>query len=164
MSNLLYYDDNLDVLRRHVDDETVDLVYLDPPFNSNASYNVLFAERDGSQADRAVREGGHVTVSQLRDLRGMIECEKAEIGVLLCIEEPTGPMRKEAANAGFYKSPWGQHPRLQILTVEDLLTGKTINRPPAQTSVTFKRPLKATAKGPEHKRLNFEGADEGEPA
>jgi 16S rRNA G966 N2-methylase RsmD len=34
------------VLRRHVEDETVDLVYLDPPFNSNASYNVLFAEHD----------------------------------------------------------------------------------------------------------------------
>ena len=42
--NLLYYGDNLDVLRRHVADESVDLVYLDPPFNSNASYNVLFAE------------------------------------------------------------------------------------------------------------------------
>lgn len=42
--NLLYYGDNLDVLRRHVKDETVDLVYLDPPFNSNADYNVLFAE------------------------------------------------------------------------------------------------------------------------
>lgn len=42
--NVLYYGDNLDVLRRHVRDESVDLVYLDPPFNSNASYNVLFAE------------------------------------------------------------------------------------------------------------------------
>jgi hypothetical protein len=43
-TNLLYYGDNLDVLRRHVKDESVDLVYLDPPFNSNATYNVLFAE------------------------------------------------------------------------------------------------------------------------
>jgi DNA modification methylase len=42
--NLLYYGDNLDVLRRHIPDESVDLVYLDPPFNSNADYNVLFAE------------------------------------------------------------------------------------------------------------------------
>ena len=50
MENLLYYGDNLDVLRLHVKDESVDLVYLDPPFNSNASYNVLFAERNGSQA------------------------------------------------------------------------------------------------------------------
>ena len=42
MPNTLYYGDNLDILRQHVPDESVDLVYLDPPFNSNASYNVLF--------------------------------------------------------------------------------------------------------------------------
>ena len=43
--NLLYYGDNLDILRRYVKDETVDLVYLDPPFNSNANYNVLFRKK-----------------------------------------------------------------------------------------------------------------------
>src|SRR3970282_1727826 len=48
--NLLYYGDNLDVLRLHVKDESVDLVYLDPPFNSNANYNVLFAEKEGTHA------------------------------------------------------------------------------------------------------------------
>ncbi len=48
--NLLYYGDNLDVMRRHIGDESVDLVYLDPPFNSNTNYNVLFAEKDGSKA------------------------------------------------------------------------------------------------------------------
>jgi len=50
MQNVLYYGDNLDVLREHVKDETVDLVYLDPPFNSNATYNILFKERDGSDS------------------------------------------------------------------------------------------------------------------
>ena len=53
--NRLYYGDNLDVLRRHIDDESVDLVYLDPPFNSNANYNVLFAERDGTQAASQIK-------------------------------------------------------------------------------------------------------------
>ncbi|HAR49062.1 MAG TPA: site-specific DNA-methyltransferase, partial [Smithella sp.] len=48
-ANLLYYGDNLDVMRLHIKDETVDLVYLDPPFNSNTNYNVLFAEKDGSK-------------------------------------------------------------------------------------------------------------------
>ena len=48
--NLLYYGDNLDVLRRHIKDDTVDLVYLDPPFKSNQDYNVLFAEKDGTRA------------------------------------------------------------------------------------------------------------------
>jgi len=48
--NLLYYGDNLDVLRRHIKDETVDLIYLDPPFKSDQNYNILFAERNGSKA------------------------------------------------------------------------------------------------------------------
>ena len=50
--NKLYYGDNLEVLRRHIKDETVDLVYLDPPFNSNQDYNVLFAERSGRRSSR----------------------------------------------------------------------------------------------------------------
>lgn len=48
--NKLYYGDNLEVLRRYVKDESVDLVYLDPPFNSRQDYNVLFAEKDGARA------------------------------------------------------------------------------------------------------------------
>ena len=44
-SNSLYYGDNLDILRRYVQDESVDLIYLDPPFNSNQTYNVLFQEK-----------------------------------------------------------------------------------------------------------------------
>jgi site-specific DNA-methyltransferase (adenine-specific) len=50
MENTLYYGDNLDILRRYLKDETVDLVYLDPPFKSNQDYNVLFAEQNGSRA------------------------------------------------------------------------------------------------------------------
>ena len=51
--NTLYYGDNLDILRRYVADESVDLVYLDPPFNSNATYNVLFAEQHGERLFKA---------------------------------------------------------------------------------------------------------------
>ena len=53
--NSLYYGDNLDILRRYVRDESVDLVYLDPPFNSNQTYNVLFREKDGSRAASQIR-------------------------------------------------------------------------------------------------------------
>ncbi len=53
--NALYYGDNLDVLRRHVKDETVDLIYLDPPFNSKATYNVLFGEQNGSKAAAQIK-------------------------------------------------------------------------------------------------------------
>lgn len=52
--NTLYYGDNLNVLRDHVADESVDLVYLDPPFNSRQDYNVLFAEKDGSQSSSQI--------------------------------------------------------------------------------------------------------------
>jgi hypothetical protein len=53
--NTLFYGDNLDILRRYVADESVDLIYLDPPFNSNADYNVLFAEKDGTQPHSQIK-------------------------------------------------------------------------------------------------------------
>jgi DNA modification methylase len=53
--NQLFYGDNLDVLRRHVKDESVDLVYLDPPFKSDADYNVLFADRHGKRAAAQIK-------------------------------------------------------------------------------------------------------------
>ncbi len=46
----LYYGDNLQVMKEYVKDETVDLVYLDPPFKSSQDYNVLFQEQDGKRA------------------------------------------------------------------------------------------------------------------
>jgi len=54
LKNQLYYGDNYEVLQRYVKDETVDLVYLDPPFNSRQDYNVLFAEKDGSQSSSQI--------------------------------------------------------------------------------------------------------------
>ena len=53
--NTLYYGDNLDILRRYVKDESVDLIYLDPPFKSNQDYNVLFAEKNGSQSSAQIK-------------------------------------------------------------------------------------------------------------
>src|SRR5207245_2599434 len=55
VDNVLYYGDNLDILRRYLKDETVDLVYLDPPFKSDQDYNVLFAERDGSRSAAQIK-------------------------------------------------------------------------------------------------------------
>ena len=55
MTNTLYYGDNLDILRQYVPDESVDLVYLDPPFNSNASYNILFRERSGEESPAQIK-------------------------------------------------------------------------------------------------------------
>jgi DNA modification methylase len=50
MKNTLYYGDNLEVLRQHIRDESVDLIYLDPPFKSDQDYNVLFAEQNGTRS------------------------------------------------------------------------------------------------------------------
>jgi len=59
-TNLLYYGDNLPVLREHIRDEVADLIYLDPPFNSNADYNVLFGGNGHSQAQiRAFEDTWH---------------------------------------------------------------------------------------------------------
>jgi DNA modification methylase len=89
-------------------------------------------------------KAGQTTVSHLRDLRGVLDREGAEIGVLLAIEDPTKPMRTEAAAAGFYESPWGKHPRLQMLTVGELLDGRGIDYPPArQVNVTYRKAPKA---------------------
>jgi site-specific DNA-methyltransferase (adenine-specific) len=52
--NTLYYGDNLDILRRYIPDESVDLIYLDPPFNSNRNYNVLFKDESGRQSDAQI--------------------------------------------------------------------------------------------------------------
>jgi DNA modification methylase len=85
-------------------------------------------------------KAGHVTVSQVRDLRGVLEREKAEIGVFLCFEEPTKPMLREAAEAGLYKSTDGSTwPRLQILTIQQILDGKQPDYPAHRRDATFKK-------------------------
>ncbi|MGA9060994.1 MAG: DNA methyltransferase [Terracidiphilus sp.] len=87
----------------------------------------------------SVKAGG-VNVSQVRDLRGVLEREKAEIGVFLCFEEPTRPMKHEAAEAGLYKSPDGStYPRLQILTIQQILDGKQPDYPAHRRDATFKK-------------------------
>ncbi len=77
-------------------------------------------------------KGGGVGSPVLRDLRGAMEREGAPIGVLITLEPPTSAMEKEVAAAGFYDSPaWGKSfPRLQILTVEQLLHGARVDMPP----------------------------------
>ena len=53
--NQLYYGDNLDILRAHIPDESIDLIYIDPPFNSNQAYNVIFSEADGSSSQAQIQ-------------------------------------------------------------------------------------------------------------
>ena len=86
-------------------------------------------------------KSGHHKVSDVRDLRGVLDREKAAIGVVITLNEPTKPMIKEAAEAGFYSTTHAfvpeNFPRIQILTVGELLDGARI-----------KAPLSAVRKGP----------------
>ena len=85
-------------------------------------------------------KSGKTSSPHVRDLVGVIDREKAAIGLLITLHRPTRDMRTEAADSGFYESPWGKHPRIQILTVEELLSGKQLNMPPIQPGgTTFKK-------------------------
>lgn len=109
-------------------------------------------------------KAGHTSVAHIRDLRGVLDREQAEIGVLIAMQEPTQPMKTEAASTGFYASPgWhSKHPRLQILTVRELLEGKGIDYPSKHGNVTFKRAPKAQTSQGTAMELPL-GAGEEEP-
>jgi hypothetical protein len=68
-------------------------------------------------------KSGHVKSGDIRDFVGTLAREQAEMGVFLTLEEPSAPMKSEAATAGMYLSPWDQknYPKVQILTIEELL-------------------------------------------
>ena len=108
-------------------------------------------EAEGGKTKQVILsvKAGSTGVAHMHELRGVTEREKAEIGVLITMQEPTQPMRTEAASGGFYASPgWGgNYPRLQILTVAELLGGKGIAMPPIrQVSKTFKKAPRAKGK------------------
>jgi len=90
-------------------------------------------------------KGGGVTVNQIRDLKGVLEREKAPIGLFVTLEPPTAPMKKEAAAAGFFTGANGKpYPKLQILTVEELLNGHARPQFPDLSlgTLTFKKAKK----------------------
>jgi DNA modification methylase len=90
-------------------------------------------------------KGGGVEAKDMRDLRGVVDRDKAAIGVLITLEKPTRPMMAEAASGGFYESPWDRksYPRLQIFTVDELLEGAQIKMPQTGDLRTFKKAPKA---------------------
>ena len=109
-ANELYYGDNLDILPRYVGDESVDLIYLDPPFKSNQDYNVLFAERDGTQAAaqikafedtwrwdqaavRRVRRGGRAWRTGGRGPACVQDVRRAERHACLPVDDGASPRR-----------------------------------------------------------------------
>jgi site-specific DNA-methyltransferase (adenine-specific) len=112
---------------------------------------IYFFDDDSGKAKKVVVQvkGGHHTVSQIRDLKGVMERDKAEIGIFIALQQPTKPMMIEAVAAGFYESPIykdKKYPRLQILTIEELLAGKQIEMPRFHIDTFKKAELKGKKK------------------
>jgi site-specific DNA-methyltransferase (adenine-specific) len=87
-------------------------------------------------------KSGHVNSAHIRDLKGVLEREKSGIGIFLTLEEPSREMQTEAVSTGFYHSEIWQknYPRIQILTVEEILAGKCPDLPPTpQGASAFKK-------------------------
>lgn len=76
-------------------------------------------------------KAGTVSVSHIRDLIGVVQREKDEMGIFLSLEPATKPMQMEADSQGFYKSPLGKdYPKIQIFTIQQLMEGKKPDIPP----------------------------------
>ena len=121
---------------------------------------IYFHDGDAAKTKQIVIsvKAGKLHAPYVRDLRGVLEREQAALSVLLTLNAPTKAMRTEAASAGFYASPWGHHPRVQILTVGELLAGQTLDAPPArQTNRTYKRAPKARKKAGMQARIFGDG-------
>ena len=89
---------------------------------------IIFFQDDEKGAKKiivSVKGGENVTRTMIADLKNTVEREKAEIGLFVTLAEATKPMITEAASAGFYESPYmGAFPKIQILTIDDLLSGR----------------------------------------
>jgi site-specific DNA-methyltransferase (adenine-specific) len=95
-------------------------------------YINFFDDKSGQAKQVIVQvKSGYVGVNHVRELQAVIEREKAAIGALITMREPTKPMLTEAAATGFYESQEfpGRYPRLQILTIAELLAGKKLEYP-----------------------------------
>ncbi len=105
---------------------------------------IYFFDDDNGKAKRVIVQvkSGNVGVSQIRDLKGVLERENAQIGLFITLKPPTGPMLTEATSAGVYVPdlyPNHEFPRLQILTIEELLAGREALYPRFAPQATFRR-------------------------
>jgi site-specific DNA-methyltransferase (adenine-specific) len=111
---------------------------------------LIYFRSDARTTERAivsVKGGDHVSVPMVRDLKGVLDREKAPIGVFLTLTEPTRPMEQEAASAGFYTLGERQYPRIQIITIEQALKGMKPAIPLVDTGAAFKRAARESASG-----------------
>jgi len=109
----------------------------------------IYFKPDGRVTEKAivsVKGGDNVSVQMIRDLGHVIEREKAKLGVFITLTDPTGPMIKEAITAGYYETEFGQFPKIQILTIEQLFAGQRPHMPWIDPSAFRKAKFENTEK------------------
>ncbi|MEJ7848033.1 MAG: DNA methyltransferase [Pyrinomonadaceae bacterium] len=118
---------------------------------------MVFIDDASNKAKRVIVQvkSGKVKSGDIRDLGHTFERENAAIGVFITLEKPSRDMTSEAVGKGFYHSEgWNRdYPKLQILTIEELLDGKQIDMP--QTSITFKQAERMSSAEVDQQRLEF---------
>ncbi len=116
---------------------------------------------DSKQIIFSVKGGMNIGVAEIRDLIGVLQREKADIGAYISFAEPTKPMLREAAEAGFYTSADGsKYPRIQLLTIRGLLDGtQHLQRPLHVRDITFKKAPRARAATAQNLRLALADLD-----
>ena len=113
---------------------------------------------DRGKSQRAIIQvkSGTVNSGDIRDLRGTLERENAALAAFITLESPSRPMQTEALAAGFYETEsWGNFPRLQLLTVEALLSGEQQLEMPREYG-TFRRATRAKAPAADQKKMRLE--------
>ena len=123
---------------------------------------INFFDDNSGRSKRVIVQvkSGNVSVSQIRDLKGVLEREDAEIGVFITLDPPTRPMQAEAVSTGFYEPeyfPDLRFPRLQILTIEELLDGKEAEYPRVAPAATFRRAPRRRPPPPNQPEFDLSG-------
>ena len=104
----------------------------------------LYFKPDGKTTEKgvvSVKGGERIDVKMVRELANVVDSQKAKIGVLITLAEPTGPMEDWASQQGLYKTDHGLFPKIQIVTIEQLFAGKKVEMPWADPAA-FRRPAK----------------------
>jgi site-specific DNA-methyltransferase (adenine-specific) len=117
---------------------------------------LIYFKPEGKTTEKAivsVKGGDNVNVAMVRDLAHVVDREKAKIGVFITLGDSTGPMRTEAVKSGYYETIYGKYPKVQILTIEELFSGKQPNIPLVD-SASFRKAAKE-AEGGEQDKLQF---------
>jgi DNA modification methylase len=107
-------------------------------------------------------KSGKLKADDVRALAGVVQRERAEMGVLITLHPPTAQMRADAVEAGFFDCRWGRFPKVQIITIGELLKGQKVQRPyVTNMNATYRQAPRAKAKDAEPLALALD--EEPEP-